>query len=133
MIKSEYLEEFDANPGITSEQLRSLKLPERLPADYIELLKQFNGGEGFVSEEYLRLDKAEELIEVNADIEIAQFDKNIFVIGGNGGGEFIAIDFRGKKPAYILTPFIFEYEAIIELGSSIDELFERIYTIGYFE
>ncbi|SMC87895.1 SMI1/KNR4 family protein [Cellulophaga tyrosinoxydans] len=133
MIKYEYLKEFEGNSGITSEKLSFLKLPERLPEDYIELLKQFNGGEGEVGEEYLVLHKADELIEINKDIEIAKFDKNIFVIGSNGGGEFVAIDFRNEKPIYILIPFIFEYDAIIELGSNIDELFERIYTVGFFE
>ncbi|MGB3149694.1 MAG: SMI1/KNR4 family protein [Maribacter sp.] len=133
MIKTEYLKEFDANPGITLEQLVSLKLPERLPTDYIELLKQFNGGEGEIGEEYVVFDKAEVLLEYNSSCGIEEFDKDIFIIGGNGGGELMAIDFRSKKPTYILIPFIFEYDAIIELGSSIDELFDRIYTTGFFE
>jgi len=132
MIEPKYLKEFEANSGISVAQLEATKLPHRLPEEYIEVLKQFNGGEGDIGEEYLVLHSAQELQEINDDIEIAQFDKDIFIIGSNGGGEFIALDFRGIKPMYILIPFIFEYDAIITLGESIQEMFKRIYSEGYF-
>jgi hypothetical protein len=132
MIKKEYLADFECNPGITEEQLGHLKLPRRLPADYLDLLKEMNGGEGDVGDEYLILDKAEQLLEINQDTEIADFDKDLFIIGGNGGGELIVIDFRRPKPKYVIMPYIFEYEAMIELGSSIEELFKRVHDIGYF-
>mgnify|MGYP003626296418 CR=1 FL=1 len=133
MIKNEYLAEFNSNSGITTESLISLKLPKRLPTDYIEFLKKFNGGEGFVGEEYLVLEKAEKLLERNKNYKIEEFDKNIFLIGGNGAGEGVAIDFRNDKPRYILIPLIFEYDAILYLGKNIKELFEQIYENGFFE
>ena len=132
MIKKEYLDKFDGNSGVSSELLNSIKLPERLPSDYIELIKNYNGGEGFVGEEYLILEKVEEFLEVNESCGIEEFDNNIFLIGSNGGGEAVAIDFRNKKPIYILIPYIFEYEAIIELGTSLEEFFERIHKEGFF-
>ena len=97
MIKDEYLTEFEKNTGIEQNQLKSLKFPIELPEEYINLLKIFNGGEGDVGEEYLVLHKAEELNEINKDYEMAEFDTKIFIIGSNGSGELIAIDFREKE------------------------------------
>tara|TARA_R110001583_G_C5332668_1_gene378502 strand:+ start:68 stop:475 length:408 start_codon:yes stop_codon:yes gene_type:complete len=132
MIKKEYLEEFEKNAGIEPENLNSLKFTIEIPQDYLEFLKEFNGGEGDVGEEYLVLHKAEELNEINTDYEIAEFDPKIFIIGSNGSGELIAIDTRKNSPIYILIPSIFEYDAIIELASDVNGLFKRIFTEGYF-
>ena len=52
MIKEEYLEEFEKNTGIEPEKLYSLKFTIEIPQDYLELLKEFNGGEGDVGEKH---------------------------------------------------------------------------------
>ena len=132
MIEEEYLVGFQKNSGLEESQLKLLEFPIELPEDYINLLKIFNGGEGEIGEEYLVLHQAEKLNDINADYKIAEFDANLFIIGSNGSGELIAIDARNKNPSYISIPYIFEYDAIIELSTNIEDLFKRIYEEGYF-
>ncbi|CAM4417928.1 SMI1/KNR4 family protein [Zobellia nedashkovskayae] len=126
------LKEFNGNTGLEKATLDSLGLRMDLPKDYVELFQKFNGGEGFIGEEYVVLHKAEELENVNAECGIQQFDSKIFLIGNNGAGEAIGIDFRNEKPVYILIPYIFDYDAIIRLAENTDGLFKRIYENGYF-
>ncbi|MDW5289617.1 SMI1/KNR4 family protein [Formosa sp. PL04] len=133
MIKKEYLKTFSNNSGITTNKLESLKFPKNLPQDYLEFLIIFNGGEGFVGENYLVLTKAESLLQLNMDSGIDTFDNQIFLIGGNGASEAIAIDFRNDNPKYILLPLIFEYDAILELGATIEDLFAHIFEKGFFK
>ena len=76
--------------------------------------------------------RREELNEINKDYEIAEFDPNIFIIGSNGSGELIAIGRSKNSLIYILIPYIFEYDAIIELASDVDGLFKKIFKEGYF-
>ncbi len=77
--------------------------------------------------------KAEDLLKNNIEYKLKDFDPRIFLIGSNGGGEAVAIDLRKKDFKYILIPFIFEYDAIIELGNDINNFFHRLFNIGYFE
>ncbi len=133
MIDKLHIKEFKGNFRFDHQHLEASDLINRLPTEYIEFLQSFNGGEGFVGEEYLVLHKAEDLVKVNKDTEVELFDPNIFIIGGNGGGEFVAINFKENKEVYILIPFIFEHEAIIELATDIQGLFKRIFESGYFD
>jgi hypothetical protein len=80
-------------------------LPKPLPEDYVAFLQRANGGEGFVGERYVRLWKAEELIEVNRGYNVAEFFPNLFLIGTDGGGEAYAFDFSGNDAT------VFEYRA----------------------
>lgn len=132
MINNNYLIDFEKNSGIEENHLNSLQFPVQLPNDYLDLLKSFNGGNGTVGEEYLILHKVEELIKINKDYKIAKFDNKFFIIGSNGSGELIALDTRKKNPIYVLIPYIFEYDAIIELSNNVEGLFQRIFEKGYF-
>ena len=132
MINNNYLIDFEKNSGIEENHLNSLQFPVQLPNDYLDLLKNFNGGNGTVGEEYLILHKVEELIKINKDYKIAEFDNKFFIIGSNGSGELIALDTRKKNPIYVLIPYIFEYDAIIELSNNVEGLFQRIFEKGYF-
>ena len=127
-----YLKKFNGNTGLEKASLDSLGLRMDLPKDYVELFQKFNGGEGFIGEEYVVLHKAEDVENINTECGIQQFDSNIFLIGNNGAGEAIGIDFRNEKPVYILIPYIFDYDAIIKLAENTDGLFKRIYESGYF-
>ena len=133
MIDKKYFEKFNGNVGITKEELLKLKLPKNLPLDYLELLQLYNGGEGFVGEEYLILYSAEELKQMNATYEIEKYTPGIFLIGSNGGDEAIAFDLRNSLIKVILIPFMFEYKAIIELGNNMSKFFKKVFEIGYFE
>ncbi len=128
-----YLNEFKRNTGLEKATLDSIGLRMDLPNDYVELFQKFNGGEGFIGKEYVVLHKAEDLQNVNAECGIQEFDSKIFLIGHNGAGEAIGIDLRNGKTVYILIPYLFEYDAIIELADNVNGLFKRVYEDGYFE
>jgi hypothetical protein len=127
-----YLRDFSQNKGMSEKSLNSLELRNDLPKDYLELLQKYNGGEGFIAEEYLVLHKAEEIKRLNKEYGIENFDTKIFLIGNNGNGEAIGIDLRNEKTEYILIPYSFEYKSIIKLAENINGLFKRIYEKGYF-
>jgi hypothetical protein len=87
---------FEPNAPASSQALASLRtgLPNPLPEHYMAFLGRANGGEGFIGERYVRLWRAEELIEVNRGYKVAEFFPNLFLIGTDGGGEAYAFRFR---------------------------------------
>lgn len=62
----------------------------KLPADYLEFISKFNGGEGFIGEAYVIMYRIEELEEINKDYEIERYFKNVFIFGSDGGGMHLA-------------------------------------------
>jgi hypothetical protein len=69
-------------------------------------LGRANGGEGFIGERYVRLWRAEELIEVNRGYNVAEFFPNLFLIGTDGGGEAYAFDVSANDPTVFEVPFV---------------------------
>lgn len=132
MIEPKYLKEFNGNKGISNQESETLSVIKRLPNDYIDFLKFSNGGEGFIGNEYLILYKIEELEGINKDYEIAEFDSDLLIIGSNGGSEAIALDFVDNKTKYVLIPFLFDRNDIIELGEDFKSFLERLFIKGYF-
>jgi hypothetical protein len=133
LINKKYFEKFNCNPGLTENKINKMDLPKNIPSDYFELIKFCNGGEGFIGEEYVVLYKLEELKQINIDYNVQKYTPEIFLFGSNGADEAIAFDFRTNEKKYILIPFIFEYDGIIELGDSINEFLERIFSKGFFD
>jgi SMI1/KNR4 family protein SUKH-1 len=69
-------------------------------------LGRANGGEGFIGERYVRLWRAEELIEVNRGYNVAEFFPSLFLIGTDGGGEAYAFDVSANDPTVFEVPFV---------------------------
>jgi hypothetical protein len=99
---------FQQNAPASSEALASLRaaLPKPLPVGYMAFLQRSNGGDGFLGERYVRLWKAEELIEVNRGYNVSEFFPNLFLIGTDGGGEAYAFDVSENDPTVFAVPFI---------------------------
>jgi hypothetical protein len=99
---------FQPNTPAPSEALASLRaaLKKPLPDDYLAFLQRANGGEGFIGERYVRLWKAEELIEANRGYDVAEFFSNLFLIGTDDGGEAYAFDVSGNDAAVFEFPLI---------------------------
>ena len=74
--------------------------------DYMAFLRRANGGEGFIGERYVRLWRAEELIEMNRGYNVAEFFPDLFFIGTDGGGEAYAFNISGINPTVFEVPFI---------------------------
>lgn len=88
----------DEAPPAELQSLRSAA-PVHLPAGYLGLLSYTNGGEGPlpVSPYWLCLYPAAEVVAIAGEPKDPALG-HLFVIGGNGGGEAIALDLRAPKP-----------------------------------
>lgn len=89
-----------------------------LPKEYVEFMKEHNGGEGDTGESWLVLFPIEELKEINDDYHDFLPDGNI-IIGSNGSGELFGLNSDGK---YFIVPEIIEEEYLEVIGDSIDNL-----------
>jgi SMI1 / KNR4 family (SUKH-1) len=89
-------------PGASADALRRLRAAAGidLPVDYLDLLSFSNGGEGPipVMPYNFCLDSAEDAARYKAERTYEEFFPGFFIFGGNGGGEYIALDLRGPKP-----------------------------------
>ena len=110
---------FQPNTPAPSEALASLRaaLKKPLPDDYLAFLQRANGGEGFIGERYVRLWKAEELIEANRGYDVAEFFCNLFLIGTDDGGEAYAFDVSGNDAAVFEFPLIGMPIGVVQLSS----------------
>jgi hypothetical protein len=114
--------------------LRSVA-PARLPATYLELLAFSNGGEGPlpVAPFNLCLYSAEDVIEIERECSYREFFPGLFVIGGSGGGEAIALDVRGAEPwpvVYFDTTNIDLQESVQPLAPDFDSFITMIGLAG---
>ena len=105
-------------------QLRAVA-PVDLPQSYLSFLTFSNGGEGPLAVQpfCLCLYPAEEVIQIEREGTFREFFPGLFVIGGNGGGEAVALDLRGSEP-YRLVAFdmtnIDLSESILPIAPSFD-------------
>ncbi|MDB5158261.1 MAG: / family protein [Mucilaginibacter sp.] len=100
-----------------------------LPLDYKYYLNNYEQFQDFVGEEYLALYKIDELIENNEGYNVKEYyDLNTLIIGSNGGGEFIGINFSNRKNyKLVLAPFIGDFVTDqIEIGSSFSNMLQRL-------
>jgi len=84
----------------------SARLGVDLPEDYIDFLKEHNGGEGFVDENYVIFFKAEELADFNREYEVEKYAPGIFLFASNGGGEGYGFDTQDRAMPIVRIPFI---------------------------
>jgi len=87
----------------------------KFPSDYIEFMKEKNGGEGIIGEgRYVQFWLLEELLEANADYMVHEFAPDLFLIGSDGGGTAFGV--KRNEGIFIEVPFV---------GMSNDEAIER--------
>ena len=93
------------------------------PSDYVALVAAHNGAEGDIGTFGLVLTPVEELVEVNKH-EVMQFFPGLVMIGGDGGGEALAIDRRSGE--VLLVPWIGAQEDWLVLGPTLTDAFRRM-------
>lgn len=99
-----------------------------LPEDYKFYATNYIENESFVGNEFVRLWDFNKILELNSGYEITEYPKNTIAIGGNGSGEFIAIEnLENGEYRIVLSPFI-DLDNInhIEIGNSFTDFFERL-------
>jgi hypothetical protein len=88
--------EAPASEEVLKQLLQRSSLP--LPADYLDLLRCSNGGQGFLTvQPYLfRLWPAEQAVDNNLDYQMPDYVPGFFGFGDDGGDEFFALDTQWK-------------------------------------
>jgi len=110
--------------------LRSVA-PTDIPSGLIELLHHTDGGEGPLPVQplWFCLYPAAEIAQIEREGNFKEIFPDLFVIGGNGGGEAIAIDFResGMSPviAFDMTNIDLK-ESIVKIADDFDAFLELI-------
>ncbi len=103
-----YLTDFSLNQGASDRALACLETltPTELPNNYVDFLREANGGEGFIGKEYLILWRIEELELFNREYEVERYAPGIFLFGSNGSGEAFGFDTRSVPYKVVQVPFI---------------------------
>jgi SMI1 / KNR4 family (SUKH-1) len=121
------------NKGATETAIKRLckAAPRPLPDSYLSLLKKTNGGEGPLARQpyFLQLDSAETVTDTALNKRHEEYFPEFFMIGSNGGGEFIAMDMRelGQMPivAVDMTNINLE-ESVLPIAPDFDIFIELI-------
>jgi len=113
-VLEEFLAQIDFNP----------------PADYINFIKQHNGAEGKIgNQQYLKLWRIEELIDLNKDYEVELYAPDHFIFGSNLGGTAYA--FNKQSPSIVsfeVIGMLMDDEAAF-CGTNFTEFLEFLYEL----
>jgi hypothetical protein len=106
-------------------------LPSRLgvviPSHYLDFLKEHNGGEGFIGDNYIVLWKAEELADFNREYEVEKYAPGIFLFGSDGGGEGYGFDTQSAEMPIVRIPFIgMERRYATLIAKDLPDLFAKL-------
>ncbi|MCP2036937.1 SMI1/KNR4 family protein [Chryseobacterium sp. HSC-36S06] len=116
----------DKKPKTTFEDVEKI-INFKLPEDYKSFTLNYLEFEDFIGEQNIRLWNFDEIIEINSEYGIFEDLPKTLGIGGNGSGEFIAIEnLDNNNLRVVLSPFIIEKEAHIEIGYSFTDFLERL-------
>ena len=104
------------------------KLKNKLPDDYKIYALNFGEHEIVINDQSVILWDVKELLQANEDYNVKEECPDIFLIGSNGGGEGIALDYvKDDNPAIVLVPLIgMEREDIVEIGDSFTDMIVRL-------
>lgn len=114
--------EFEFNPPYTGEDIIEIN-GVKLPQNYIDFMKEHNGGEGDIGESWLVLYPMEELQKYNDDSEISEYLPNHIIIGGDGGEELYGITTDGK---YFNVPSMFEKDEVTILCDDMKDFADKV-------
>jgi SMI1 / KNR4 family (SUKH-1) len=103
------------------------ELGKSLPPSYVNFVRQKNGGEGFVGENYLSLWKIEELAQFNSDYEVEEYAPGFLFFASNGGGDGYAFDTTAEAFPIHIIPFIgMSRKDAIPVSPSFDGFFDAL-------
>ncbi|MBZ9868009.1 SMI1/KNR4 family protein [Mesorhizobium sp. CA15] len=105
----------------------SARLELKLPKDYTDFLKEHNGGEGFVHDNYIIFFKAEELADFNREYEVEKYAPGILLFASNGGGEGYGFDTQHPDMPIVRVPFVgMNRKLALKTARNIADLFSRL-------
>jgi hypothetical protein len=109
------------NPSLLAETGKRLQI--EWPDDYVRVISDHNGVEGDIGDWRLVLSSVEDLPDYN-DPGLMEFFPGLVIIGGDGGGEYVALDRATGE--VLLVPAIGSEEDWLVLGSNLIEAFQRM-------
>ena len=113
-------------PKMTFDEVENI-IDFKLPNDYKTFAFNYLEFEDFIGVQNVKLWDFNEIIEINSDYQIFEYLPKTLGIGGNGSGEFIAIEqLDDDRLRIVLSPFIIEKSAHIEIGTSFTDFLERL-------
>jgi hypothetical protein len=105
----------------------SASLGVALPSDYLSFLRQHNGGEGFIGDNYIIFWKAEELADFNREYEVEKYAPGILLFGSDGGGEGYGFDTQSAAMPIVRVPFIgMERRYATPVAGDLPDLFAKL-------
>ena len=131
-------ERFKLKPAPSADQIAAIRaLHTRIPGEYLALLTEADGGEGWVGENYLQLWPSGVVVEVtNANRGSWRLTgvEHLVFIGGDGGGETLVLDLREAPPTIVLLNTCCEhlYETPWRLGS-LSDVHDLLETASWFD
>jgi hypothetical protein len=100
----------------------------RIPEDYTDFLMLSNVGEGFIGEQYVILWSVDEIKEANEGYEVQKYLANVILLGTNGGGDGIGVEWTDSKARYISVDLIgMEIDYATNIGTTIFEVMKYWY------
>jgi len=81
-------------------------LGRSLPSDYLQVIGEHDGGEGFIGNNYLIFWSSGELATFNHEYQVEQYAPGIVLFGSDGGGEGYGFDTREASMPAVRIPFI---------------------------
>lgn len=129
MNVSEVLSEWKLNPGASLSAVQEVAsgLCLSLPHDYRDFLGKYNGGEGFIKDNYLILWRAEEIVLFNQEYEVHEYAPGIILFGSDGGGEGYGFDTREPSFPIVKIPFVgMDLSEAIPVARTFTDLFEAL-------
>ncbi len=125
----EVLKEWPPSAGATEAALNraAALLGHSLPSDYLQFLREHDGGEGFVGSNYLILWKTEELSDFNREYEVGVYAPGLLLFGSNGGGEGYGFDLRNADTPVVRVPFIgMDLKYAVVVANSFSDLLTQL-------
>ena len=102
------LKDWQLNAGASEDAIRDAvsSLGCSLPHDYVQFLRDHDGGEGFIGHNYLIVWKAEELNTFNREYEVTKYAPGLLLFASDGGGEGYGFDTRNTAMPVVSVSFI---------------------------
>ena len=125
----------------TSEQVTRAQreLDVQLPKDLVAFYESFGAADGDLTSDadddtcgWLILYPVDQLVDTNAGYD--HRDKQLIIVGTDGGGEAYALDYRVDPPAWVVVPFIdLDVENALPAGGSLAEFLRAIRDNSYWD
>jgi len=118
----------DTGASETNLQELMARLDQRLPGDYLDFMRQWNGYNGDVGEcGSVNIWAVEEVLPANEANHFREWIPGFVLFASSGGGDFYAFDLRQEQAKVVMIPSIpLDVQEAVEVGASFIGLLEHL-------